>query len=115
VGLSVRIGLFLAGALCLLAAAPAAIAQKSTEDGLRDCETLAMTRFKLENRSFKKFTIDRKDVEEDKFAANVGSQFVSTIYHGKATYQAESNPAELSFVCLHAGLGKGAVFVYILN
>jgi hypothetical protein len=100
-------------ALCALAAAPA-LAQKSTEDGLRDCEKFAAVKFKAENPAFKKFTIARADVEEDKFADKVGSQFVSTVYHGKATYQAAGAPDEVRFICLHAGLGKGAVFVYTL-
>lgn len=94
-------------------AAPA-LAQKSTEDGLRDCEKLAVVKFKRENSAFKGFAIARADVEEDKFADTVGSQFVSTVYHGKATYQAAGEPAEMRFICLHGGLGKGAVFVYTL-
>ena len=99
--------------LCALAAAPA-LAQKSTEDGLRDCENVAAVKFKQENSAFKKFAIARADVEEDKFADKVGAQFVSTVYHGKATYQAAGEPAEVRFICLHAGVGKGAVFVYTL-
>ena len=100
-------------AVCAACAAPA-LAQKSTADGLNDCEKLAAVKFKQENSLFRKFTIDRADVEEDKYAGNVGSQFVSTIYHGKATYQAAGEPAEVGFICLHAGVGKGAVFVYVL-
>ncbi len=41
-------------------------------------------------------------------------KFVSTVYHGKATYQAGGAPDEVRFICLHGGLGKGAVFVYTL-
>ena len=100
--------------LCVLCAAPAALAQGSTEDGLKDCEKLAAVKFKKENSTFQKFAIDRADVEEDKFADKVGSQFISTVYHGKATYQAAGAPAEVGFVCLHAGVGHGAVFVYVL-
>jgi hypothetical protein len=100
-------------ALCGLAVA-LALAQKSTEDGLRDCEKLAAIKFKQENSAFKKFEIARADVEEDKFADKVSTQFVSTIYHGKATYQAGGEPADVRFICLHGGLGKGVVFVYTL-
>ena len=100
-------------ALCALAAWPAR-AQKSTEDGLRDCDKLAAVKFKQENPAFKKFSIARADVEEDKFADKVGTQFVSTVYHGKATYQAAGAPDEVRFICLHGGLGKGAVFVNTL-
>ncbi len=83
-------------ALCALAAWPA-LAQKSTEDGLRDCEKLVAVKLKQENFEFKKFSIARADVEEDKFADKVGTA-----------------PAEVRFICLHGGLGKGAVFVYTL-
>jgi hypothetical protein len=110
----VGVKLALAAALCALAAAPSAFAQKSTEDGLRDCEKLAAVRFKGENPAFKKFAITRADVEEDKFADKVGTQFVSTVYHGNATYQAAGEPADVRFICLHGGFGKGAVFVYTL-
>ena len=101
-------------ALCALAAAPA-LAQKSTEDGLRDCEKLAAVKFKRDNPNFKRFAIQRADVEEDKFADKVGSQFVSTVYHGKATYQDTGEPQAVRFICLHGGLGKGAVFIYTLS
>jgi hypothetical protein len=77
---------------------------------LRDCEKLAAVKFKQENPDFKKFAIDRADTEGDKFADKVGTQFVSTVYHGKATYRA----GDVRFICLHSGLGKGAVFVYTL-
>jgi hypothetical protein len=99
--------------LCALAVWPA-LAQKSTEDGLRDCEKLAAVKFKQENAAFKKFAIAPADVEEDKFADKVGTQFVSTVYDGKAIYQAGGEPADVRFICLHGGLGKSAVFVYTL-
>ena len=105
--------LALVAALCSLAAVPA-LAQKSTEDGLRDCEKLAAKKFKQENAAFKKLEIVHADVEEDKFADKVGTQFVSTVYHGKAVYQAGGEPDQVRFICLHGGLGKGAVFVYTL-
>jgi hypothetical protein len=109
----VGVKLALVTALCSLAAVPA-LAQKSTEDGLRDCEKLAAKKFKQENAAFKKLEIVRADVEEDKFADKVGTQFVSTVYHGKAVYQAGGEPDQVRFICLHGGLGKGAVFVYTL-
>ena len=102
----------LAAALALVCAAAPALAQKSTEDGLRDCEKLAAVKFKRDNSAFKRFAISRPDVEEDKFADKVGSQFVSTVYHGKAIYRDTGAAQNVRFICLHAGLGKGAVFVY---
>ncbi len=106
--------LALAAALCALAAVPSAFAQKSTEDGLRDCEKLAAVKFSRENPVFKKFAIARAEAQEDKFADKVGTQFVSTVYHGKAVYQAGGEPDTVRFICLHGGLGKGAVFVTML-
>ena len=67
-----------------------------------------------ENPAFKQFTITRADVEEDKFTDKVGSQFVSTVYHGKAAIRPRARPQSVRFICLHAGFGKGAVFVYTL-
>jgi hypothetical protein len=114
VGVNLTVKPAIIAALCIFAVSPA-LAQKSTEDGLRDCEKLAAVKFKKENPSFKKFVIERGDsVEEDKFADKVGTQFVSTVYHGKAVYQSSGEPDTVRFICLHAGLGKGAVFVYIM-
>jgi hypothetical protein len=81
---------------------------------LRDCEKLAAVKFKQENSAFTKFEIDRAAVEEDNFADKVGTQFVSTIYHGNAIYQSSGELDNVHFICLHGGLGKSAVFVYLL-
>jgi len=104
----------LASAVCALCAAPSALAQKSITDGLHDCERFAAIKFKQENPAFKRFEIDRADVNDDKFADKVGAQFVSTVYHGKAVYQAGGELDNVRFICLHGGVGKGAVFVYTL-
>jgi hypothetical protein len=90
------------------------MAQKSTADGLNDCEKLAAIKFKQENRAFKKFAIEPTDVNVDVFTGKVGTQPVTTVYHGNAVYQAGGEPANVRFICLHAGLGKGAVFVYMM-
>jgi hypothetical protein len=109
------VGVKLVAVAILCALVVPALAQKSTEDGLRDCEKLAAVKFKQENSSFKKFVIERGDsLEEDKYTDKVGTQPVTTIYHGKATYQSSGEPDTVRFICLHAGLGKGAVFVYIM-
>ena len=105
--------LAIAATLCFLGAAPV-LAQQSTEAGLRDCEKLAPVQLKPLDPAFRRLVIHRADVAEDKFAAKVGSQFVSTIYHGTATYQADGAPQDMRFICLHAGVGKGAVFIYAL-
>ena len=105
-----------AGALTLALAFPAGAAPRSKTrfDGIRDCERLAAVQFKRHNPVFRRFVIDRAAVEDDKYADNVGPTFVSTIYHGKATYEAAKGPQPTRFICLHGGVGKDAVFVYTL-
>ena len=110
--MGVRIALALI--VCGICSTSAALAQQSTAAGLSDCEKLAAVKFRQENSAFKKFAIDRADAEEDKFSEKVGTQFVSTVYHGKATYQAAGEAASVRFICLHGGVDKGAVFVYVL-
>lgn len=106
----------LAGAplLALMLPATAAPRAKTRFDGIRDCELLAAVQFKRHNPSFRRFTIDRSKVDDDKYADSVGTTFVSTIYHGKATYEAAKGPLPTRFICMHGGGGRGAVFVYTL-
>ena len=71
--------------------------------------------FLRHNPTFKRFTIDRAHVDTDKFADRVGPLFISTIYHGKATYEAAGGAQTTRFICLHGGMGgRGAVFVYTM-
>ena len=97
-------------------ATPADAARRSATrfDGIRDCERAGYTQFLRHNPTFKRFTIDRAHVDTDKFADRVGPVFVSTIYHGKATYDAAGGTQTVRFICLHGGAGRGAVFVYTL-
>jgi hypothetical protein len=106
----------LIGALMLALAAPAAAAPraKTRFDGIRDCERLGAAQFRRHEPTFKRFTIDRAKVSVDKFADKVGTTFISTIYHGKATYDAGKGPQANRFICLHGGVGRDAVFVYTL-
>ena len=106
----------LAGALLLALALPATAAQraKTRFDGIRDCERLAAVQFKRHNPVFRRLLIDRATVEDDKYADNVGPTFVSTIYRGKASYDAGKGPLPTRFICLHGGAGSNAVFVYTL-
>lgn len=101
----------LAAALMLPSAASA---QRTKFDGLRQCERYGALQFRKQNPAFRRFLIDRSSVSEDRFADQVGQQFVSTIYHGKATYEAAVGPKPVRFVCLHAGYRRGPVFVYTL-
>jgi len=92
----------------------AASAQRTKFDGLRQCERFGALQFRKQNPAFRRFLIDRATVSEDKYADQVGQQFVSSIYHGKATYEAANGPKPVRFICLHAGYRRGPVFVYTL-
>ena len=100
--------------LALAAQASAAPRVKTRFDGIRDCERLGAVQFKRHNPAFRRFVIDRSAVEGDKYADQVGPIFVSTIYHGKASYDAGKGAKTTRFVCLHGGSGRNAVFVYTL-
>jgi hypothetical protein len=50
----------------------------------------------------------------DKFEASVGSQFVSSVIHGEGRLVLDSGSSAIRFICLHAGMGKGPVFFYLL-
>lgn len=115
-GLNARVAALTAAALMLALALPATAAPraKTRFDGIRDCERLAGVQFRRHDPAFKRFTIDRAKVEVDKYADKVGSSFVSTIYHGRATYDAGKGPKPTRFICLHGGVGQDAVFVYTL-
>lgn len=106
----------LAIALLLALGVPAVAAPraKTRFDGIRDCERLAAVQFRRHNPAFRRFIVDRAKVDGDKYADKVGGTFVSTIYHGSATYEASSGPRTTRFICLHGGVGAGAVFVYTL-
>jgi hypothetical protein len=101
-------------ALALVVPAAAAPRAKTRFDGIRDCERLAAVQFKRHNPAFRRFSIDRGKVEDDKYADKVGGTFVSTIYHGWATYEATDSAHTTRFICLHGGVGEDAVFVYTL-
>ena len=101
----------------VLFAQPADAARRSATrfDGIRDCERAGNVQFLRHNPTFKRFTIDRAHVDTDKFADRVGPLFISTIYHGKATYEAAGGSQTTRFICLHSGMGRrGAVFVYTI-
>ena len=101
----------LSAALLLPATAQA---QRSKFDGLRQCERHGSAQFRRHNTAFRRFLIDRATVTEDRYADQVGTRFVSAIYHGKGLYEAAAGPKSVRFICLHAGYRRGAVFVYTL-
>ena len=107
----------LIGALLLAAAAPAdgGVARSKTRfDGIRDCERTAGVQLRRHNPAFRRFMIDRAHVTSDRYADRVGPMFVSTVYHGKATYEAAGGPRTTRFICLHGGMHRRALFVYTL-
>jgi hypothetical protein len=106
----------LAGALVLALMLPAAAVPRSKTrfDGIRDCERAGAAQFLRHNPGFKRFVIDRANVEVDRYADQVGNRFVSSIYHGRATYEAAAGPRTTRFICLHGGRGGRAVFVYAM-
>jgi hypothetical protein len=115
-GVTPSLATLTSGALLLALALPASAAPRSKTkfDGIRDCERLGSVQFKRHNPAFKRFVIDRATVEDDKYADKVAQTFVSTIYHGKATYDAATGPRPTRFICLHGGVGQNAVFVYTM-
>ncbi len=110
---SVKAFLLMAVAATLMLPASAS-AQRTKFDGLRQCERYGGLQFRKQNPAFRRFMIDRSSVSEDKYVDQVGMQFVSTIYHGKATYEAAAGPKPVRFICLHAGFRRGPVFVHTL-
>jgi hypothetical protein len=106
----------LIGALLLAAAAPAAAASRSKTrfDGIRDCERTASVQLRRHNPAFRRFMIDRATVAGDRYADRIGPMFVSTVYHGRATYEAAAGPRTTRFICLHGGMHRRALFVYTL-
>ena len=91
-----------------------ASAQRNKFDGLRQCERLGSAQMRKANPQFRRFVIDRASVSEDKYADQIGTQFVSTIYHGKAMLDAGAGEKTVRFICLHAGYRRGPLFVYTL-
>jgi len=104
----------LAVLLTILVAAPVH-AQSSRFDGLRGCERYGAVQFKRHHPTFRRFRIDRSGVAVERYAAMVGNQYVATIYSGKATYDGGGGAKSVRFICLHAGIGKGPLFVYTLS
>lgn len=91
-----------------------ASAQRTRYDGLNGCERYAAVKFRRHDAAFRRFIIDRASVVADRVADKAGNQFISTVYNGKAIYEAAAGPRTVRFICMHGGTGRGAVFVYTL-
>jgi hypothetical protein len=102
-----------ARAVALGAAIVAGNAAAQTYDGIADCERLAKAVYSR-NADFKSFVIDRKSVEEERFDDKVGSQHVEAIWRGRAIYSNRREMRSRTFICLHGGGDKGALFIYMM-
>ena len=89
-------------------------AQRTRFQGITQCSRFASVQFSRRDPAFRRFVIERVSVQDDKFAGMVGHQFVSTIYYGRATYEAAGGPKRVRFICLHGGTIKGPVLVYAI-
>jgi len=100
--------------LSFIVAAPVdpAQAQRTNFQGISECSRLGAVEFRRRDPGFRRFVIDRASVTEDRHAAMVGNQYVSTVYSGTATYESTAGARKVLFVCLHGGAERGAVFVY---
>lgn len=116
-GVIVRAKLFLGmlafAATFIVAATSESLAQRTKFESLRQCERHAAIQFRKRIPGFWHFMIDRSNVYEDRFAEKVGTQFVSTIFYGRAIYNGTSGQRFVRFICLHPGYGKQPVFVYM--
>jgi hypothetical protein len=100
--------------LAALVMSSPASAQRNKFDGLRQCERLGSAQMRKSNAQFRRFVIDRSSVSEDKYADQIGTQFVSTIYHGKAMLDNGNGEKIVRFICMHAGYRRGPLFVYTM-
>jgi hypothetical protein len=110
----VKATIVLAGLGVLVLSSIPAQAQRTRFQGISQCSRFAAVQFSRRDPAFRRFVIERVTVQDDKFAGMVGNQFVSTIYYGRATYEASGGPKRVRFVCLHGGISKGPVLVYAM-
>ena len=112
--MGVKATILVAGLVVLALTSMPAQAQRTRFQGITQCSRHAAVQFSRHDPAFRRFVIERVSVQDDKFADQVGNQFVSTIYHGRAIYEGGAGPKRVRFICLHAGTSKGVVFVYAL-
>lgn len=98
----------------LLFSSTEAFAQRTKFEGLRQCERYGSAQMRRQNPLFRRFVIDRAAANEDRKLRQVGTQSISTIYHGRAIYEAGSGERVVRFVCLHGGYRRGPIFVYTI-
>jgi len=87
-------------------------AQTPPHDGLASCQSYANKWYMQENPdSFESVTLSREDLDEEKYEANVGKQFVSTVLSGfgQSKYKGEK-PSPIQFTCLLESDQKAVFF-----
>ena len=83
-------------------------------NGIADCERHATAYYKARDTEFRSFVIDPKTVNEIRFDDKVGTQHVTAIWRGRATYTDRGKKFTGAFICLHAGGDKGALFIHLI-
>jgi hypothetical protein len=104
----------LSGLAAIVLSSIPAQAQRTRFQGITQCSRYGSIQFSRRDPNFRRFVIERVTVQDDRFVGMAGNQFVSTVYYGKATYEAAGGPKRMRFVCLHGGTAKGPVFVFVM-
>ncbi len=112
--MGVKTAIVMAGLAAFVLSSIPAQAQRTRFLGITQCSRHASIHFGRQDSSFRRFVIERISVQDEKYAGLVGNQFVSTVYYGRALYENAAGPKRVRFICLHAGMSKGAVFVYAM-
>jgi hypothetical protein len=107
--MSVRTISLAAGAAATLASSVVA----QPYNGIADCERYATSYYKAGDPDFMSFVINPNTVEEITFDNMVGSQHVAAVWRGRGTYTSRNKKFTGTFICLHAGGEKGALFIYL--
>jgi hypothetical protein len=89
-------------------------AQRTRFQGITQCQRYAAVQFSRSDPNFRRFVIERVSVQDDRFANLVGNQFVSAVFYGRGTYDSGSSSKRMRFICLHGGVSKGPVFIYVM-
>jgi hypothetical protein len=110
----VKTAIVITGLAAFVVSSFPAHAQRTRFQGITQCSRYASVQFSRHDPSFRRFVIERVTVQDDKYADLVGNQFVTTVYYGRAIYENAAGTKRVRFVCLHAGMTKGPVFVYAL-
>ncbi len=108
-----RLSFARASAAALLLAAFGA--SQARADDIGDCERHFVQAARKQGWQVRAFVIERGDsLTVNRFDGQVGSQRVSTEYMGFARLTEQGGSRRATFVCLHEGAGRRAVYVGVL-